>query len=106
MSDEATQRVGLLFADGRRAGQWARGLGALGVAAIAAPTRGAAVEKGDYEITVPAAHAPRARRYVAEVLAGDARLPPAAVLSRPLVVGAALVVGFVALTVAVALLSS
>lgn len=99
-------RIGLLYADGRRAEQWQKGLRALGVDATAEPTRGAAVDKGDYEITVPPAHAPRARRYVAEVLAGDARLPAPRLLSRPLLVGAALVIAFVVATAAVAVLSS
>ncbi len=68
--------VSLLIADTGRARQWVRGLAAIGIEGverIEAPAE--RFEQGEWQVVVPAARASDARRYMAEVLRGDARLP-------------------------------
>jgi hypothetical protein len=68
--------VSLLIADTGRARQWERGLRGLGIEGvrrIEAPAE--RFEQGEWQIVVPEADAPQARRYMAEVLRGDAKLP-------------------------------
>ena len=98
--------VSLLIADTGRARQWERGLAAIGVEGvqrIEAPAE--RFEQGEWQIVVPEARASDARRYMAEVLRGDARLPAGgiAALSPS---GKAAAVGVLALIAAVILFAA
>jgi len=75
-------RVNLLLADTRRAKQWQAGLRAIGVDVQVDEACGADAEKAEWQVSVAAQDAARARKWAGDVVAGRARLPRQIVLSR------------------------
>jgi len=74
--------IGLLVADTRRATQWEAGLRAAGIAALRVEAAAKDIDKGEWQIAVPRAQASAARKLVADVVNGKARLPAARLLSK------------------------
>lgn len=98
--------VSLLIADTGRARQWERGLHALGIEGvqrIEAPAE--RFEQGEWQIVVPAGRASEARRYMAEVLRGDAKLPAGGIAALS-PAGKAAAFGVLAVIVAVIVLAA
>jgi len=98
--------TGLLVADTRRAIQWEAGLKTAGFESVRVETRGADVEKGDWQIGVPERKAAKARLFVSSVLAGEEKLPSPPLLSRSGVTALLLIGAVFAAMVAAGLLSS